>query len=66
LFTVIVYCIVGEEWPAGSVKVRLRATLAFAVGVPETVPVFKSNARPLAGRPTTVHVRGPAKVPLTA
>jgi hypothetical protein len=57
---------VGEEWPAESVKVRLKATLAFAVGMPETIPLFKSNERPLEGRPTTVQVKGPAEVPLTA
>ena len=59
LFTEIVYCMAVEEWPAPSVTVRLNPTLAFAVGAPETVPLFGSSQRPLAGRPTACQVNGP-------
>jgi hypothetical protein len=58
LFTVIVNWAVGEEWPRPSVTVRLKATLAFAVGVPETAPEVGSSERPLDGRPTAVQTGG--------
>jgi hypothetical protein len=66
LFTEIVNGLAVEEWPAASVMVRLKATLAFNVGVPETVPLFGSSERPLAGRPAACQVKGLPAEPITA
>ena len=56
LFTGIVNCMAVEEWPAPSVMLRVKATLAFDVGVPETVPLVGSSDRPSAGRPAACQV----------
>jgi hypothetical protein len=59
LLTVMVNWVAGEEWPDVSVAVRVKTTLAFDAGVPETIPVAGFSERLLEGRPTALHVSVP-------
>lgn len=62
MFTVIAKAVAAVDWPKVSVTVKVKATLCFDVGVPETTPVLEFNESPSAGRPTALQVRVPVPV----
>jgi len=61
LFTVIVNAVAAEDWPKVSVAVKVKDTLCFDVGVPETTPVLEFRESP-STRPTALKVSAPVPV----
>ena len=60
--TVMVNGIAAEDCPNVSLTVKVKATLCFEVGVPETRPVPPASDNASAGRPTALQVRVPVPV----
>jgi hypothetical protein len=54
--------VAAEAWPNVSLTVKVKATLCFVVGVPETMPVLAASDNPSAGRPTALQVSVPVPV----
>jgi hypothetical protein len=62
LLTVSTNAVAAEDCPNESLTVSVKLTVAFEVGVPETMPVPAASDNPSAGRPVALHVSAP--VPL--
>jgi hypothetical protein len=62
LFTVMLNGVAAEDWPNVSLTVKVKATLCFVVGVPDTMPVLAARDNPSAGRPTALQVSAPVPV----
>lgn len=61
LLTVIVNAVAAEDWPNVSLAFKVKDTLCFNVGVPETTPVLEFRESPSA-RPTALNVSVPVPV----
>lgn len=62
LLTESTNAVAAEDCPNESLTVNVKLTVAFEVGVPETMPVPPASDNASAGRPTALQVRLPVPV----
>jgi hypothetical protein len=62
LLTVSTNAVGADDWPNVSLTVKVKLSVAFEVGVPESTPELAPSDNASAGRPVALHVRGPLPV----
>jgi hypothetical protein len=60
--TVRTNAVAAEDWPNVSLTVRVKLTVAFDVGVPETAPELAPSDNASDGRPVAFQVSAPLPV----